>query len=1053
MRFVIACGVAVVVTDALWHHVPGMLKASTDIVGYPIFANFDFNRYFSAYELIVVVLPGVAFALFALLAWRGPLREARPALPVLPITMLDGAHDDATAATSSDPAPRPYRLASAAARLLLPTVTVALEISALRAAGQKAPSTLGLIAGLSYVVAVVGGAALASKVFESSNVGWASNISGARAAEIVRSGAALCVVPLLFVVSHSTTVTVQSDRRIVHYPWLPLWLVVIVTVGVAIWFAARVLPGRSKRAPGSTENAILLFVVGPMLVFLCVASLPGAFGLFDGFDDSQALAVVQLTFHGFFPWKDLFFIHGVLSDVFDYGVGMAVFSNSRWGAYAGSSMLVSSTTIVIFYYFTAYFSRRNRLLVLGVSLALVLGLFSGLADRFEFAPLLLILFDRVLRRRTKVWCGTFMAALVVESILTPETGLLAVGILATIVVFEWCNRTPETALKDGFFRTIWCVVFGLALSAVWVCFLATTGALSGFIDYYRLFGPGHSISGAIPTQWSLLHNPAVTVEFFLPVVLVVMTFWRAVAKLRGRRTWSTRDWTMIAAATWVLLYYGKGLGRADSGHVGETFTVTIPLLLLWVIELLGICDPFVGRALKTQRARGWVPRHLVTAVAIVAVVVAAPQWILTLNKTAVHVRAVVPTEPTVPRLGYALPSAINTTMLTDLTAVLDQYAGTKGPVFDFSNDPGVLYYLLGRTPGTRYFTVSMAIPLFAQQMLVSELEKSKPKVVVFNDVTNGLPQWDGIVNMVRHYFVSQYILDHYTPLVDVDGQLIMLRSDLVAGAAPLPNVSGTSLTSDLYFDAPTCDWGDAPNFLSVPGEPVPGSAVVVPTHVIANGFELVSGWAIDHAALAPAREVIAVSDGKVVATTVPDIARADVARALKSSGVLRSGFSLVLSRSQRPVQLYALNRDNTVTPLQLSTAVNARVITPGKAMSVQTDDGVIHRVTALSGNGNVENGYQSNDRVLKLALPSGTDLASYRWIELSSTEHLSSGPVVLTDALGAESHEISFNVLSSAGSNIAVPVGNCQQWHGYENHDLMLVTRQHGPVPTLSLSR
>ncbi len=631
--------------------------------------------------------------------------------------------------------------------------------------------------------------------------------------------------------------------------------------------------------------------------------------------------------------------------------------------------------------------------------------------------------------------------------------MLAVGILATVVVFEWCNRTPRSSFNVGFFRTTWCVVFGLALSALWVIFLAITGALSGFIDYFRLFGPGHSISGAIPTQWSLLHNPAVTAEFFLPVVLVVMTVWRVVAKLRGRRSWSTRDWTMIAAASWVLLYYGKGLGRADAGHVGETFTVTIPLLLLWVIELLAICDPFVRRVLATRRARGWVPRHLVTVLAIVVVVACAPQWIVTLDKTAAHVRSVVPTEPTVPRLGYALPKAINTTMLTDLKVVLDRYAGTQGPVFDFSNDPGVLYYLLGRTPGTRYFTVSMAIPYFAQQMLVSELERSRPKVVVFNDVTNGLPQWDGIVNMVRHYLVSQYILDHYTPFVDVDGQLIMLRSDLVASAAALPHVSGTLLTSDLYFDAPTCDWGDAPNFLRIPGEPVPGSAVAVPTHVVADGFGLVSGWAIDHAALVPAREVIAVSDGRVVATTHPDIARADVARALKSGGVLRSGFSLVLSRGQGPVQLYALNRDNTVTPLQLSTAVDRQVITPGKAMSLRTDDGVVHRVTALSANGNVENGYRSSDRVLKVALPAGTNLTSFRWIELSSAAPLSSGKVVLTDAVGAEAHEISFNVLPSAGSDVAVPVGNCPQWHGYTDADLMLVTGQHGPIPTLSLAR
>ena len=214
-------------------------------------------------------------------------------------------------------------------------------------------------------------------------------------------------------------------------------------------------------------------------------------------------------------------------------------------------------------------------------------------------------------------------------------------------------------------------------------------------------------------------------------------------------------------------------------------------------------------------------------------------------------------------------------------------------------------------------------------MLTSELQRSKPKVVVFNDQTNGLPEWDGIANMVRHYDVSQYILDHYSPLVDIDGQLIMLRSDLMAAASPLPQLSGTSLTSGLYFDAPACDWGDVPNFLRVPGEPSPTTTVRLSTHVITDRLRLVSGWALDDASLQPAREVLAVSGGRVVATTVPDIARADVARSLKSNDVLLSGFSLVLPPSQSAVQLYALNRDDTVTPLPLSSSVGAEVVAPG----------------------------------------------------------------------------------------------------------------------------
>ena len=307
----------------------------------------------------------------------------------------------------------------------------------------------------------------------------------------------------------------------------------------------------------------------------------------------------------------------------------------------------------------------------------MLGLLNGFADRFVFAPILLVLFDVMLRNRNKVWCGLFMAALVVESILTPETGLLAAGLLVTLIAFEWFSHASGTAPVAGYFRTVWCFIFGLGFTAVWLCFLLITGAFSGFVDYYKIFGPGHSISGAIPTQWSLLHNPAVTVKFFLPVLLIVVTFWRAVAKLRGRQTWSTREWTMIAAATWVVLYFGKALGRADAGHVGESFTVTVPLLILWAVELLGACDSVVRHWFQARIVRISVPRHLVTAVAVVAVVGVAPQSIVSLDQTAVRVRSVVPNEPIVQRLGYSLPGAINTTMLDDLKTVLNRYAGRK----------------------------------------------------------------------------------------------------------------------------------------------------------------------------------------------------------------------------------------------------------------------------------------------------------------------------------------------------------------------------------------
>ena len=249
VRFALACVLSVGATDALWQLVPGTLKASTDVVGFPIFADFDFTRYFDAYYLIALVLPAFVLFWYHVLAWRGPLRKPRETRAIRPV-LVAASDGQASRPFAQVRAPKSdfYAYLAQAVRLVLPATTVALEISSLRPPGEALPTTAGWVAGIAYVVVVTTASALASRVFASRGLHDdrpGPHVRGPRAAAIVRSGAAICVVPLLFVVSHSTTVAVLSDHRIVHYPWLPLWAVVVASVGVAIWFAARMLRGES----------------------------------------------------------------------------------------------------------------------------------------------------------------------------------------------------------------------------------------------------------------------------------------------------------------------------------------------------------------------------------------------------------------------------------------------------------------------------------------------------------------------------------------------------------------------------------------------------------------------------------------------------------------------------------------------------------------------------------------------------------------------------------------------------------------------------------------
>jgi len=288
-------------------------------------------------------------------------------------------------------------------------------------------------------------------------------------------------------------------------------------------------------------------------------------------------------------------------------------------------------------------------------------------------------------------------------------------------------------------------------------------------------------------------------------------------------------------------------------------------------------------------------------------------------------------------------------------------------------------------------------------------------------------------------------------LVDTDQTLIMLRADLAAHAAPLPPLQGPSFTSDLYFDAPTCAWGDAPDFLQVPGEPAPGTGVEIPTHVVSTGTATVTGWAVDHHSLQPARQVVAVSDGRVVATATPDVARPDVAQVLRSNGAIMSGFDISVPTGAA-TQLYSLNDDGTLSALGVGAGAAGPLVTPGTAAAVTMPDGAVSRVSHSGPSGDVDSVAATHGQIDALSVPKGLELSSYRWMQLASTPALAPGSVTVTDALGVASHEITFNVMASK-AHLAVQVGSCQQWHGFERSDLVLVQSTPGPPPIVRLAR
>ena len=321
VRFVASVIAAGGVTRLLWAFVPNQLSVSTRLVGYQTLNNFDIFRYTYGYYVLAFVFPALTIAMYATVSWRGPLRKTPPVTRrILPVNVTDVAEQSSSdrlvassarkaplaqptsaAETGASPETLSLQLLWTAGRVLLPAAVIALEVSCAEVTSDRISST-GLLAALGYTVAVL----LLATGFVITGKGrhrrrqatWNNTNAVSRANSLL----AICVVPLLLLVSEGSTVFISSQHRLVHYDWLPVWLAVVGTLGcLATWVWVVGRRHDAARDP-EYEARVLTWLVGPVAVFAVSAGLAGPLGRFIGYDDAQFLATPQLIFHhGLYP--------------------------------------------------------------------------------------------------------------------------------------------------------------------------------------------------------------------------------------------------------------------------------------------------------------------------------------------------------------------------------------------------------------------------------------------------------------------------------------------------------------------------------------------------------------------------------------------------------------------------------------------------------------------------------------------------------------------------------------------------------------------------------
>jgi hypothetical protein len=1007
LRALVAIAAAAVITAAITRNLSRSLDVRTDVLGYPIHANFNVNRYVWVYALWAVFFPVVALGIDLALS-----RLTRGRLPQADWESTRRAPETGNHAASTGPAVGGFRTAF---------VGAVLGVEAAIFANLEG---LGFV--LVMLVAVLLYAGVAFTVAAYTAPMRAGSLSFWERLATVNLFAAPLTVFGLYGASEATQMRVLDSGNVYEYRWFPLWLAVVVTAGLlalVVW-SARAASGSRRRV---LERRSLLLVAAPVLLFLVLARLPGEIGPLDTFHEGELMAAADLTADGAVPWRDLLFVHGFLADVVAPLIGFSTFENSRWGHYAGALMIVAPVYFISQYFLFAYLFRRNVLFLLGTQLAVVLGLIADVHVRFVLMPVALLLLAAVLRKPSWARAAGLAGVLLLQAVLSPETTVAIPALLAAIGLFELYSYDRTSPLLVNFRRTGRTVASGaLALAALFVVFAALR-ILDDFIFFYRTFLSDHVLTGGIPVSWV---DTRFRVAAIAPVAVVIGTIWFFAAAWRTRRSPVIDDWVMAGLALTVLLYYPKFLARPDFPHLNQVFAVAVPLLAYALYRALSLLEE---RPMRLGASRA-VPRLWATAVALVVVAVLSPTPLTDAARAIPgRVSSQAHFDPVPPRLGFLSPFATSLEGIRDIRRLLGAYLGPEDHVFDFSNNPLLFYYLLDHRTPSRYFHVSMAIREHTQSDLILQLERRRPSLIVFSSGQAwGLPAWDGISNQVRHYKVSEYILDHYQPLFSSHNFLFMARKG--EGARAQRNFHAAlyeqPITEGLYLRTLPCDWGYAPNFLaSGPEERDVARGVDVPVRPV-QGVFTAGGWAADLEARRPAQHVVAALGRRVYGHGVPSIERPEVAGGLGDPGFVRLGFTLVIPAAVPLQQLrfYGLTRDGTAREL---------VYGPESGLAPQSSvpDRVIfgqrsYRVTSGGIHGWVETA-ASDKRTFEFSLPEGVTTADYDWLEISPDSRVEDVQFGVTDSRGAHDRTITFRMLGRRQSSVRLHVGACSQWHGF----------------------
>ncbi len=488
----------------------------------------------------------------------------------------------------------------------------------------------------------------------------------------------------------------------------------------------------------------------------------------DMFHAGEGLAPAHALTQGSIPFKDLNSAHGLWHDALVPLFFLKFIDYSYIGYLLGLSLVVAIEAgfLVIFYY--TVFGRTIAVIYL-LDLFIFKWFEVNSWGRYWLTMLSLFSFYLYLKTQKKRYFVIAITMMVLAVALVSDLIFYLPAFLMAVFLMDIYE---QRGLWGRYFHTLMTVGIGFGMG--FIGWLLWPDSVEGILAFYSKMTAGHRFTAGVPFN---LTGPYWYFVLFMPVLAILISMVQLIPRLLNH-TMENNDWIHGILLVLMIPFYLKGISRADI-HVLQPYYFAVLLFVAMMYRMF----PLVFR----YRSIYWV----LLFYTVYQTQPAISGHLSNLKLDPLRYDQEHPTEWLGP--SQIDPEQVNT--VTYFQNFFGQILDPEDQVFDYANQPALFHFFLKLPPPVSYPYIAIINTPDLQDKIIRELEEVRPKYMIYS-TKKYFSHWD-VDNRVRHYKISTYLHQNYTPYYYLDTYQIFVRNDLKNQAPPVSTNRQEVMSADL----------------------------------------------------------------------------------------------------------------------------------------------------------------------------------------------------------------------------------------------------------------